>query len=156
MSGRAASLSWSIERPRSQDLAKSDGERRSVAGVGGARRDDAATRSGAAETDETDAVGDEGGEGAETREGYGGGGGGQGAEGAGVDVSGQNRATLEPLTVKEEGLGAGVDGEGEWRGERGAEITGDGLEPRPRGGTGVAGSTGDDDIEEGVRRAGGG
>ena len=100
MSGRAASLSWSVERPRSQDLAKSDGERRSVAGVGGARRDDAATRSGAAEADEANAGGDEGREGAETREGYGGGGGGEGADGAGVDVSGQNGAALEPLSVE--------------------------------------------------------
>ena len=76
MSGLAASLSWSVERPRSQDVAESGGECQSVAGVRGARRDDAATRNGAAEADETDAVGDEGREGAETREGYGGGGGG--------------------------------------------------------------------------------
>ena len=108
MSGRAASLSWSIERPRSQDLAKSDGERRSVAGVGGARRDGAAAGGGATEADEANAGGDEGREGAETREGYGGGGGGQGADGAGVDVSGQNIATLE-LCV-DNPCGGGVGG----------------------------------------------
>ena len=102
MSGRAASLIWSIVRLRSQDIAESDGERRSVAGVGGARRDGAAARGGATESDKTNAVGDEGREGTETREGYGGGGGGEGGDGAGVDVSGQNRATLEPLSVEED------------------------------------------------------